>query len=384
MTCSEEKKVLLGTHMLEEEAEDWWNNTSQRFVEEEVVVTWVVFKEAFLEKYFPEDERGKKEIEFLELKQENSSVAVYASRFEQLVKYCPNYNTTDLRARSDFYRNKNDKKGKGQFRGKPYETPADKGKQKAGYGNKPRGGGNQSSPRCFNCGEVGHRSFECKKEKAKCLKCGKEGHTASNCKQKQVTCYNCGEVGHYSMSCPKPKQAPAGGKVFALAGGDMVIDTPSSDSITTSLVCLSCPLTIYGREFVMDLICLPMKDVDVILGMNWLVYNRVNIDCYHKLVRFPFLDGDGESYVLSTKELKRLLADEAHLFGLFASLTVEDRAAVEDFSVVCEFPEVFPEDFYDVPPKREVEFSIDLVPGTKPVSMPPYRISASELVELKK
>ena len=49
-----------------------------------------------------------------------------------------------------------------------------------------------------------------------------------------------------------------------------------------------------------------------------------------------------------------------------------------------EFPEVFPDEIPDVPPAREVEFSIDLVPGTKPVSMAPYRMSASELAELKK
>jgi len=52
--------------------------------------------------------------------------------------------------------------------------------------------------------------------------------------------------------------------------------------------------------------------------------------------------------------------------------------------VVNELPEVFPNEIPDVPPEREVEFSIDLVPGTKPVSMAPYRMSASELAELKK
>jgi len=52
--------------------------------------------------------------------------------------------------------------------------------------------------------------------------------------------------------------------------------------------------------------------------------------------------------------------------------------------VVNEFPEVFPDEIPDVPPEREVEFSIDLVPGTKPVSMAPYRMSASELAEFKK
>ena len=128
-------------------------------------------------------------------------------------------------------------------------------------------------------------------------------------------------------------------------GGEMVIDTPASGSVTTSLVCLSCPLTIYGRDFAMDLVCLPLKDLDVILGMNWLEFNRVNLDCYHKLVRFLSPDEDEELNFLSTKELKKLLAEEAQLFGLFASLTVESQVAIGEFPVVCGFPEVFPDDF---------------------------------------
>ncbi|MCI91692.1 cellular nucleic acid-binding protein, partial [Trifolium medium] len=57
---------------------------------------------------------------------------------------------------------------------------------------------------------------------------------------------------------------------------------------------------------------------------------------------------------------------------------------VEELPVVCEFPGVFSGDVSDVPLGREVEFSIDLVPGTGPISMAPYRMSASELKELKK
>lgn len=49
-----------------------------------------------------------------------------------------------------------------------------------------------------------------------------------------------------------------------------------------------------------------------------------------------------------------------------------------------DFSKVFPDDILDVPLEREVKFSIDLVPGTKPISMAPYRMFASELEELKK
>ena len=66
------------------------------------------------------------------------------------------------------------------------------------------------------------------------------------------------------------------------------------------------------------------------------------------------------------------------------SLSIENQVAIDELQVVRDFPKVFPDDIPDVPAEREVEFSIDLVPGTKPVSMGPYRISAYELVELKK
>jgi len=72
------------------------------------------------------------------------------------------------------------------------------------------------------------------------------------------------------------------------------------------------------------------------------------------------------------------------MFSLMASLYVENQAVIDKLQVVCDFPEVFPKEIPDVPPEREVEFSIDLVPGTKPVCMTPYRMSASELAELKK
>jgi len=52
--------------------------------------------------------------------------------------------------------------------------------------------------------------------------------------------------------------------------------------------------------------------------------------------------------------------------------------------VVQEFEDVFPEEVPGLPPSREVEFLIDLVPGTGPVSMAPYHMAPTELVELKK
>ena len=52
-------------------------------------------------------------------------------------------------------------------------------------------------------------------------------------------------------------------------------------------------------------------------------------------------------------------------------------------SVVCEFLEVFPEDLLGVLPKREIDFGIDLLPDTQPISIPPYKMALVELKELK-
>ena len=60
---------------------------------------------------------------------------------------------------------------------------------------------------------------------------------------------------------------------------EMVVETPAKGSVTTSLVCLSCPLSMFGRDFEVDLVCLPLTGMDVIFGMNWLEYNRVHINC---------------------------------------------------------------------------------------------------------
>lgn len=68
---------------------------------------------------------------------------------------------------------------------------------------------------------------------------------------------------------------------------------------------------------------------------------------------------------------------------MFTSLKVECNVVVSDMHVVCEFPDVFPEDICNFLLKREIEFTIDLVHRTKHVSMEPYKMSASDLVVLK-
>jgi len=92
MQCNEAHMVRFGTHMLAEEADDWWVSTRPLLKNGAEAVTWVVFRREFLSRYFPEDVRGKKEIEFLELKQGDMSVTEYAAKFVELAKFYPHYN----------------------------------------------------------------------------------------------------------------------------------------------------------------------------------------------------------------------------------------------------------------------------------------------------
>jgi hypothetical protein len=109
-------------------------------------------------------------------------------------------------------------------------------------------------------------------------------------------------------------------------------------------------------------------------------------------VYFSSVEEESGAEFSSTKQLKQLARDGILMFLLMASLSIENQAVSDKLQIVWGFLEVFLKRLLLILPAhqevsaagREVEFSIDLVLGTKPVSMTPYRMSASELAELKK
>ena len=70
--------------------------------------------------------------------------------------------------------------------------------------------------------------------------------------------------------------------------------------------------------------------------------------------------------------------------SLAQTLNQVEGKNVADITVVCEYPDVFPDDLPGMPPDRDVEFAIELQPGTAPISRRPYRMPPNELAELKK
>jgi len=159
----------------------------------------------------------------------------------------------------------------------------------------------------------------------------------------------------------------------------LVVSTPTNDTVITKRVCLNCPLFIENRKFLVNLVCLPLSQLDVILGMDWLSSNQVLLNCVEKSVMFP----NSKNLLKSpTNSKSEPLMNKVQWYLLLSSMEIKEKVDLKNIAVVQNFPEVFPNDILGLPPNREIEFSIDLMPGVGPISMAPYRMSPSELAEL--
>lgn len=151
----------------------------------------------------------------------------------------------------------------------------------------------------------------------------------------------------------------------------LIVTSPDSE-IIAEFISRDTKIAIQGVEFTAELTILHTKGLDVILGMDWMHKNHGVIDCGHRLVTLK--NNTGELIFLA-------LDDHSPQFHALSGTKAIDITAVP---VVCEYPDVFPEELPGMPPDREVEFVIDLLPGTAPISKRPYRMPPNELEELKR
>ncbi|GJZ26388.1 reverse transcriptase domain-containing protein [Tanacetum coccineum] len=138
---------------------------------------------------------------------------------------------------------------------------------------------------------------------------------------------------------------------------------------------------------------------DAIIGMDWLAKHQAVIACAEKIVRIPWknktliIHGDGSTQgnvtrlnIISCTKTQKYMEKGFPIFlAHVTTRETEDKSEkkrLEDVPIVQDFPEVFPEDLPGLPPTRQVEFQIDLVPGAAPVARAPYRLAPSELKEL--
>ncbi|GJV01385.1 putative reverse transcriptase domain-containing protein [Tanacetum coccineum] len=156
---------------------------------------------------------------------------------------------------------------------------------------------------------------------------------------------------------------------------------------------VNCPLRFDDRIRPANLLPIHMFDFDVILGMDWLASHRATIDCYARTVIFgnvhqPEFVYHGSSPLKSVKLISAMKARTliSHgCQGFLASVmdTSLESPNIENLSVVREFADVFPDELPGLPPAREIEFGIELIPGAEPISKAPYRMAPVELKELK-
>ncbi|XP_024025041.1 uncharacterized protein LOC112092646 [Morus notabilis] len=119
----------------------------------------------------------------------------------------------------------------------------------------------------------------------------------------------------------------------------------------------------------------------------------VIVDCYRRRVTLMTKSGTSISYqadlnpVLGERLLKYSVRGRRNLACFSSLLALEGKLEVIGDSagipVVDEFADIFPDELPGLPPDREIEFYIDLIPGTAPISIPPYRMALAEMKELR-
>ncbi|XP_070046930.1 uncharacterized protein [Nicotiana tomentosiformis] len=156
------------------------------------------------------------------------------------------------------------------------------------------------------------------------------------------------------------------GLEFEQLSDPFLVSTPISELVEATRVYRGCIVSVQVRNTEANLIELKMVDFDMIMGMDWLSSCYAMLYRRAKIVRFQFSNEE----VLEWK-------------GSSASLVESEPPALQSVPVVREFPEVFPDDLPGLPPKRIIDFGIDLMPVTQPIFIPPYRMAPAELNELK-
>ena len=187
----------------------------------------------------------------------------------------------------------------------------------------------------------------------------------------------------------RPKYGRNGQGPLKTSEGPLYVSSPLGTRARLGMICRGYELEISGTLLTVDLRIMDMSKFDVILGMDWLIAYRIVIDCEHKRVTAYTQDGTHMIFQGDKHDVLPLTVYESkcqgQLAGWLTSLTLEDeeRPDLDLPRVVCEYVDVFPDELPGLPPRRVVDFGVELHPGTLPISMTPHRMAPVELQELR-
>ncbi|GKA43852.1 putative reverse transcriptase domain-containing protein [Tanacetum coccineum] len=150
------------------------------------------------------------------------------------------------------------------------------------------------------------------------------------------------------------------------------IEIASGIIVEANKIIRGCRLELDGHTFIIDLIPFGYSNFDMVIGMDWLSKMRAKIVCYETIIQI----------LLSNEDI--LEVHEEHPEGNLKQLKAMkvNNPKLEDILIVREFPGVFPKDLSGLPPSREVEFYIELIPGAVFVAKSPYHLTPTEMQEL--
>lgn len=169
------------------------------------------------------------------------------------------------------------------------------------------------------------------------------------------------------------------------------LSTPIGESIVARRVYRNCLVCILHKILPYDLVELDIVDFDVVLRMDWLYAYYASIDCRIRRAKFQFpnelvLEWESHDVVvrgrfISCIKAHRLISRRC-LYHLVRVKDMKSKVpSIKSVPVASEFLDVFPNDLFDVPPEREIDFGIDLLPDTQSIFISLYRMAPVELKE---
>ncbi|GJT34084.1 putative reverse transcriptase domain-containing protein [Tanacetum coccineum] len=435
--CSENQKVKYAASSFVNKALTWWNTQIQaRGREAAIGMSWTDFKALLVEEFCPSNEMEKLETEFWNHKMVGANHAGYTDRFYELAKLVPHLVTPEssrikryiaglapeirgmlkatqpptiqdaiLRAGiltdeaiSCGTLSKSNEKRKAMEE-TDYRPPF----KRASPVNAVRMGHNRKA--CYECGSPDHLQYNCPKfyrapgQAGNPLALEGNRNTRNNGNRATGRAFNVNVnavealqdpnivTGTFSLndhfatvlfdsgadfSFISTEFAPLLNVKPSIVNPGYVIEVADGKKVEVDRIIRDCKLELGNSLFSINLIPLGHGSFDVIVGMDWLSQNKAVIVCHEKVVEIP-LEGSGILRVQGERTL-----------GVAKALmnAKVDEPKVGDISVVRDFVDVFPEDLSGLPPQRQVEFRIDLIPGATPVAKSPYRLAPSEMQEL--
>ncbi|XP_050941568.1 uncharacterized protein LOC127149744 [Cucumis melo] len=352
---------------LEDRGIAWWE-TAERMLSRDVSkITWEQFKERFYAKFFSANVRYAKQQKFLNLEQGDMTIEKYDAEFDMLSRFAPEVVKDEATKTEKFVRGlRLDFQG-GHFQRHHQELAA-------------TGKTVKELPACRSCER--YHGGRCLAGIGVCFRCKQPGHTVDFCPQKLLETT--------SNQTPTPQL----GRVFATIRQEaeqvgtvvteveplssmLSISTSSGEVMLSKDKIKACQVGIANHVLDVTLLVLDMWDFKVILGMDWLSANHASIECSCKEVVFnppsatSFKFKRGGTVVLpkviSVMKASKLLNQGT--WSILANIvdTREPEVSMSSESVV----------------REEIDFVIELVPDTAPISRAPYRIAPDELKELK-